>query len=244
MRKTDKQNALVVAAVALCFMLTLALCRLLDGEGFLLAFEKSDESVKCYLLCGGEYEDIALARAAADVVKSRGGAGYVIVGERCEVVLAAYPDEETALSVAEGGGAGEGTYVKAVTVGEASADWAEGELRTATETALGYFDVVFDCLYAAANGIESGKMTPADARNSVTAMRERTDDMRAAYNAAAYGVTDPRCTEVKLALVTAVALLDNAEPDASHGAVKIASSLRYQCVQLVLCREALVQALK
>ena len=88
MLKSDRQNALAVAAVALCFMLTLGLCYFLGGEGFLLAFNQSEAEVKCYLLCSGAYENTELARAAAELVKSRGGAGYVILGETAEVVLA------------------------------------------------------------------------------------------------------------------------------------------------------------
>ena len=71
---------------------------------------------------------------------------------------------------------------------------------------------------------------------------------RSALNAATAGKDDARYTEVKLALVTAVALIDNAEIDASSSSsstarVNAASSLRYQTVQLILCRQSLASAL-
>ena len=241
MLKSDRQNALAVAAVALCFMLTLGLCYFLGGEGFLLAFNQSEAEVKCYLLCSGAYENTELARAAAELVKSRGGAGYVILGETAEVVLAAYASEDDAYAVLNGGGAGVGAYVKEVAVGEVATDWAEGELRDAAERALGYYDVTFDFLYRTANGLTSSELTLADARTGLAVCRSRVEEMRGAFSAAAADSADARATELKLALVTALALLENA--DLSHGTMQAVSSLRYQCVQLVLSRSALMSVL-
>ena len=110
MKKSDRQNALAVAAVALCFMLTLGLTYFLGGEGFLAAFNQSEAEVKCYLLCGGAYESAELARSAAELVKSRGGAGYVLLGDSAEVVLSVYASEEEAEGVLAGGSAGAGAW--------------------------------------------------------------------------------------------------------------------------------------
>ena len=185
MKKSDRQNALAVAAVALCFMLTLGLTYFLGGEGFLAAFNQSEAEVKCYLLCGGAYESAELARSAAELVKSRGGAGYVLLGDSAEVVLSVYASEEEAEST----------------------------------------------------------LTLADVATRVAVCRARVDELRGNFATAAREFSDARSTELKLALVTAVALIDNISLSESAGAPRAASSLRYQCVQLVLCREALLSAL-
>lgn len=244
MRKSDKQNALAVAAVALCFMLTLGLCYLIGGEGFLHAFNQSEGVVKCYLLCSGSYEDVTLARSAAELIKTRGGAGYVVTGERCEVVLAAYADREDAEKVMQSGSGGSGTYIKEVTVGEPDTDWASGSLKDAVDKALGYYDTVFETLYDAANGLAASTLTLTDVRTEIAVCRARVEELRGEFNSAAAGEDDARCTEVKLALVTAVALIDNVLLSDSAGSAAAVSSLRYQCVQLVFCREALCNVLK
>ena len=243
MKKSDRQNALAVAAVALCFMLTLGLTYFLGGEGFLAAFNQGEAEVKCYLLCGGAYESAELARSAAELVKSRGGAGYVLLGDSAEVVLSVYASEEEAEGVLAGGSAGAGAYIKEVAVGEVSVEWAPKELREDAERALGYFDIAFECLSECADGIETSTLTLADVATRVAVCRARVDELRENFATAARELSDVRSTELKLALVTAVALIDNISLSESAGAPRAASSLRYQCVQLVLCREALLSVL-
>lgn len=240
MRKNDKQNALVIAAVALCFMLTLGLCYFIDGEGFLLAFNQSESEVKCYLLCSGTYSDVMLARSAAELIRTRGGAGYVVTGEQNhEVVLAAYASRDDAETVLQNGSAGSSAYIKEVVVGDIDTGWAAKETENAVEKALGYYDTVFSCLYEAANGLAAQTLTLTDVRTELAVCRARVEDLRSEFNAAVASEDDSRYTEIKLALVTAVALLDNVQAADSAGSVAAASSLRYQCVQLVFCREAL-----
>ena len=240
MRKSDRQNALAVAAVALCFMLTLGLAYLLGGEGFLLAFNQSDADEKCYLLCGGAYENVELAREAAEL--SRGGAGYVIVGEECEVVLAAYLTLEDAEKVLDGGGGGTGAYLKEVAVGAFDTAALGDDIADETESALGYFSLTFDCFTSAADGLSAGTLTASDVRTRLAVCRARVEELRTAFSDAAREVSDARATELKLALVTALALIDNVTVTAAdmYGSAAVISSLRYQSVQLALCREALL----
>lgn len=243
MRKSDRQNAIAVAAVVLCFMLTLGLVYLLGGEGFLLAFNQSDAEEKCYLLCAGAYENVVLARNAAELVRSRGGAGYVIAGEEYEVVLAAYPDREDAESVMENGSAGTGAYIKEIAVGAISTEWAGKSLAAEAEKALRYYADVFGCLTECADGVSAGVMTLTDVRTRLAVCRAGVEEMRSAFSAASSGSGDARVTELKLALVTAVALIDNVTAADVYGSAGAVSSLRYQCVQLVLCRNALMSVL-
>ena len=70
-------------------------------------------------------------------MKSRGGAGYVIVGEECEVVLAAYLTLEDAEKVLDGGGGGTGAYLKEVPVGAFDTAALGDDIADETESALG-----------------------------------------------------------------------------------------------------------
>ena len=248
MRKSDKQNWLVVSAIVLCVMLTLGLCYLLNGEGFISALNYGENEEKYYLVCAGAYENIALARAEASLVKSRGGAGYVLLTDDAyNVVLAAYPSEEEAQAVLSNAASG-GAYVKEVCIGEVKSDWAEKDVRGSVEKALGYFGKTYSALREMADGLSDETLTSVDVKNRLDVLRAEIDALRSALNAATAGKDDARYTEVKLALVTAVALIDNAEIDASSSSsstarVNAASSLRYQTVQLILCRQSLASAL-
>ena len=244
-RTFDRQTAIAMAAIVLCFMLTLGLVYILGGEGFISAINQSEPSEKCYLLCVGAYEDISLARGAAELAASQGGAGYVIVGELNEVVLAAYRNEEDARKVLDAGGVGASAYLKEVAVGEMPVKWARKEVRSSVEAALGYFGTVFDCFYETANLLAQDRLTLQDARTRVTVCTAEVNELRADYLEAVREEEDQRHTEIKLALVTALALLDNAELSGYTATeLSAASSMRYQLVQLVICREALLAALQ
>lgn len=234
---------MVVATVALCFMVTLGFCVFLGGDGFLAAFNYGADGATYYMVCSGAYEDIALARNSAELIKTRGGAGYVIMAELNEVVLAVYPDEEAAQSVV-GGGAITGAYIKEVPLGRIDVGWAEKEDRGAAEKALGYFDIVFGELYAIANGLYDESVTLTDAATRIAVLKSRVEDLRREFNSVSAGRDGAAYTELKLALVTAVALLDNIDIGAAHSLTKTLSSVRYQTVQLVMCRQALAQALQ
>lgn len=235
---------MVVATVALCFMVTLGLCVFLGGDGFLAAFDYGADGPTYYLVCSGAYEDITLARNAAELVKTRGGAGYVIMSDLNEVVLSVYPDENSAQSVV-GGGAMQGAYLKEVPLGVLNVKWAAKEDRGAAEKALGYFDLAFGELYGIANGLYDKSVTLADAVTRIAVLRSRIDDLRTGFNTAAASRDGAEYTEVKLALVTTLALIDNIDSSGSGagGLTGFLSSLRYQTVQLVMCRQALAAAL-
>lgn len=244
MRKSDKQNVLAAATVVLCIMFTLGLCYFLNGEGFLLALNYGEEGEKYYCVCAGAYEDLTLARSSAELVKSRGGAGYVIAGEELnDVVLAVYANKEEAENVL-GNAASGGSYIKEISISEIKTDWADKALREDISEALGYFDIVFDKFKNLAEGLSGETLTLVDVRTSLAVLKSQIDEMRISFNNASSGKDDGKYTEIKLALVTAIALIENTEADAkSSSAVVAVSSLRYQSVQLVLCRQALANVL-
>lgn len=82
MRKIAKDNIIVVCTIVLCIMLTLALCVSFSEGGLLSVFNKveSKSQTMWAIACKG-YSDISMARQSAEMIKSRGGAGYVQSGE-------------------------------------------------------------------------------------------------------------------------------------------------------------------
>lgn len=244
--KTTKQDALAICAVALCFAITLSMCFILDGEGFLAAIGVSGgDGETYYLLCGGAYENIALARNYADLMRTRGGAGYVLAdGERYEVILAVYSSSSDA-EAALGASGMQGAYLRELTILNPSAEWAKGS-EGAVVSAMKYFPLTYSELTSLSRGLSEGGLTFTDVRTRLDVLRVRLDEMKSEFYSATSKLSDGRYTEIKMALVTALALVFNVSFESPSGAEDIAyacASLRYQAVQLVMCRKSLGDAL-
>lgn len=97
MRKIAKDNIIVVCTIVLCIMLTLALCVSFSEGGLLSVFNKVESKLQTMwaIACKG-YSDISTARQSAEMIKSRGGAGYVQNGDEIEIIYAVYKSEEDA----------------------------------------------------------------------------------------------------------------------------------------------------
>ena len=243
-RKGERNgDALVICAVALCFLITLSLCLLMDGSGF-LAVSRESESAKYYLLCGGAYEDISLARNYAELIRSRGGAGYVLQGERCEVVLGVYASEEKA-NEALGASGMQGAYISEIAVATGT-DGVPRELKDEAVAALGYFPLVLDEFTSLADGVADARVSLADAKVRLGVLSAKLGELKEGFYSASEGVSSAAVTELKLALVTAAALVETVDfgsPSGTESAAYAAASLRYQSVQLVLSRQALGSSL-
>ncbi len=244
--KPEKQDALVICAVALCFLITLAMCFIIDGEGFVAVVRSgSGDDETYYLLCGGAYENISLARNYADLIKARGGAGYVLAEEGSyQVILSVYSDSEDAQAALESSGM-QGAYLLELTILNPSCEWA-GDAKGEAEAALGYFSLAYAELNSLSRGVADGTLTLTDARTRLDVLRERISEIKADFYDATAEKSDNRHTEIKLALVTTVALLDNvsfSSPSGAESAAYACASMRYQQVQLVMCRKALGETL-
>ena len=243
-RKGERSgDALVICAVALCFLITLSLCLLMDGSGF-LAVSRESESAKYYLLCGGAYEDISLARNYAELIRSRGGAGYVLQGERCEVVLGVYASEQKA-NEALGASGMQGAYISEIAVATGT-DGVPRELKDEAVAALGYFPLVLDEFTSLADGVADAGVSLADAKVRLGVLSAKLGELKEGFYSASEGVSSAAVTELKLALVTAAALVETVDfrsPSGAESAAYAAASLRYQSVQLVLSRQALGSSL-
>ena len=245
-QRYDKSDALAICAVALCFLITLAMCFVLGGEAFIAVVRSGgSDGADYYLLCGGAYENISLARNYADLMKSRGGAGYVLTGDdNYEVILSVYSDSAEA-ETALGASGMQSAYLLELTLLNPSCKWA-GEHAGKVESALGYFDIAYDELNALARGVAEETLTLTDARTRLDVLGARIAEIKAEFYAATENCADGRYTEVKLALVTAAALVDNIDfssPSGGESAAYACASLRYQLVQLVMCRKALGESL-
>ena len=68
-------------------MITLGLSVLFSGGGILSAFSFGKSSGQTvYAIAVGGYSDMTLARSTSELIKSRGGAGYVLAGDEIEII--------------------------------------------------------------------------------------------------------------------------------------------------------------
>lgn len=201
-------------------------------------FAKSEER-SFYLLAIGGYDDITLARNTAELVKNRGGAGYVLKGDEkggIEIIFAVYDDEGAAnnvLNTVEDRSA----YLKTITVKDSNLKWASGEVKAAAKDAICYFDVAFKTLYETSNALNDDALSLEEARTQIRVLSTQIEDIKSIFYSRTAGIDSTEITEIKLALITALALLDNVN---FASVVKACSSMRYQLVQLVLCYQALM----
>lgn len=241
-RKIEKDNIIVVCTIVLCFMLTLAACVTFSGEGFIGVFF-SNSNVKAesvFAVATGSYADIALARANADLIKNRGGAGYVVGKEEFEIVYSVYRSKEEAQKVCDN--LGDNTvYVKEIEIAKGKFSWCDKGLQKTVNNALLYFDVAFEGLFSTAKDLAENKTEIKDANVQIEVLKAQIADIKSVFYKNTENCTQDEITQIKLALVTCEALLNNIST--SGGVAKTASSIRYQLVQLVYCRQALMASI-
>ncbi len=241
MRKAAKENVIVVCTVVLCFMVTIGLCTFYSGDGILGALSVSKSGAEnAYAVAVGGYTDITLARTTSDLIKKRGGAGYVIKGDTIEIVYAVYPDEETARKVLSALGEGS-AYVKTVEIPASKLKWASGDTKNAVVDALTYYKIIFDKLYSTANSLYDGSIDVQGANTQIRVLKSQIEEIKSVFYKETEGNESKQITEIKLALVTSLALLENVKTTGTVAA--FVSSLRYAQVQLVMCRQALMNAI-
>lgn len=241
MRKIAKDNIIVVCTIVLCIMLTLALCVSFSEGGLLSVFNKveSKSQTMWAIACKG-YSDISTARQSAEMIKSRGGAGYVQSGEEIEIIYAVYKSEEDAKKVLAGL-SDKSLYLKRYDISEGSFKWCKEDIKSAVGEALCYFDVFFDGLYDLSNKLNESKISVEDAKIEIKVLQAQIEDIKSVFYQKTANCNEEQITQIKLALVTSLALLDNV--DFSKNDAYATASLRYQLVQGVLCRQALMNCI-
>lgn len=238
MRKIAKDNIIVVCTIVLCIMLTLALCVSFSEDGLLNVFNKVESKSQTIwaIACKG-YSDMSTARQSAEMIKSRGGAGYVQNGDEIEIIYAVYKSEQDANKVLAGL-SDKSLYLKRYDVPEGSFKWCKADMKSVVEEALCYFDVFFDGLYDLSNKLNESKISVEDAKIEIKVLKAQIEDIKSAFYQKTANCNEEQITQIKLAMVTSLALLDNV--DFSKNDAYATASLRYQLVQGVLCRQALM----
>ena len=241
MRKIAKDNIIVVCTIVLCIMLTLALCVSFSEGGLLSVFNKveSKSQTMWAIACKG-YSDISTARQSAEMIKSRGGAGYVQSGDEIEIIYAVYKSEEDAKKVLAGL-SDKSLYLKRYEISEGIFKWCDGDLKNTVQNALNYFDVAFDSMYECSNLLNDSTIGIEDAKTKIKVLRAQIEDIKSVFYQNTANRSEEQITQIKLALVTTLALLDNI--DFSKNVALVTSSIRYQLVQLVLCRQSLMNCI-
>lgn len=240
--RDGRQNLFVVGVIVLCFIVTLGLSFIFSGKGFLsLAGVFGKEKTRTiYAVAVGGYDDMTLARGSAELIRNRGGAGYIRQNadddnNKIEIIFAVYKDANSAekvLSSLEDRSA----YVQEISIKESNLDWCEGDLKVACQNAMTYFDIAFDEMYDVSNSLNDNAISVGDAKTKIRVLYSHIEDIKSVFYQKVQNQDKPQITEIKLAIITALALLDNVEYGSS---AKCASSVRYQIVQLVYCYKSL-----
>lgn len=237
-----KENIIVICTIVLCFMLTLSLCMVFSGDGLVWVIGDKVKGENVYAIAIGGYSDLTLARQSADLIKKRGGAGYVLVGEDkgIEILYAVYKSESDAKSVLEKLDE-KSAYVKTITIDEGKFSWCKKELKDSVREALNYYDIAFEIMYSTANKLNSNEMGIEDAKTQIKVLSSQIEDIKSTFYKNIENCNDDEITQIKLALVTTLALLDNVQFGGT--VANTTGNIRYQLVQLVLCRQALMSRL-
>lgn len=239
MRKMAKENIIVVCTIVLCIMFTLALCVTFSGDGLLKVFAKSKVENECvYMIACGGYSDMTMARQSASLIKSKGGAGYVLKGDEIEIIYAVYKSEEDAQGVVDLLG-DKGLYIKQVEIEKGDFDWCKEDMKESVVDALGYFDIAFDKMYDVANALNEDSIEIDEAKTQIDVLYAQIEDIKCKFYQDVQDCEGEQITQIKLALITALALVDGIDMELSR-ALCIAE-VRYELVQLVLCRQALMR---
>lgn len=181
MRKIAKDNIIVVCTIVLCIMLTLALCVSFSEGGLLSVFNKVENKSQTMwaIACKG-YSDISTARQSAEMIKSRGGAGYVQSGDEIEIIYAVYKSEEDAKKVLAGL-SDKSLYLKRYDISEGSFKWCKEDIKSAVGEALCYFDVFFDGLYDLSNKLNESKISVEEAKIEIKVLQAQIEDIKSAF---------------------------------------------------------------
>lgn len=237
MRKMAKENIIVACTVVVCVMLTLVLCFAFSVDGLIGVFAKTEiEKSVLWAIVSGGYGDISLARSSAQMIKSRGGAGYVKSGDEIEIVYNVYKSEDEAKDVISRLGIS-GVYMAKIEIEECDFKWCDKQYLQSVESALCYYDIAFECIKKCADELVDDSLEIVDAKTKIEVLHSQINDIKCEFYKNTANCDSAQITEIKLALITTLALLDNVEFEDS--VALCASSLRYQLVQLVLCRQAL-----
>lgn len=236
-----KDNIIVVCTIIVCVGFTFVLCGVYSHGGLLSAFSASKTSSQSlWMIVSTSYSDITLARSSAELVKNRGGAGYVKSGDGIKIVYAVYDDEDSANSAIANMSA-IGLYVEEIEIDACDFEWCDKDVLQAVKDALSYFKLAFDTLNDCANSLSDGTKQIVDVKTDIAVLCSQIEEIKSVFYQNVTNCDKEQIMQIKLALITTLALLDNIDFD--NSLALCVSSLRYQNVQLALCYQALMRSI-
>lgn len=231
-KRADRVDGMVVATIVLCFAMTLALGFFIGGDSIVSAvFRESTDGRTFYFICVDGGENRSMARETANVIKKKGGAGYLDIADGNKILLAVYPTEKGANDVLDAL-----DYTGAYLVKKTSKKVKYGKDDNVIKGALTYIDVAFDGLYSLTNSVADGSISLQELNTQLNVLYAQIDEIKSVFYENTKNSDDEKITSLKLALVTCLALIDGVECGDSATAL---SSLRHQTIQLVNCYIAL-----
>ena len=240
-RRKSGDNGLVIATVIVSLLFVVAVGYFIGGDNLVSSvFNKAskEDQTFCFLTTD-TFEDITIARQNADIIRNRGGAGYVDMREDNRIILAVYPDEQSAKSVQQKLG-DKSIIVASIDIPAFKINMKDKALNTACDNALEYFDIAFDELYNMSNSLADNNIAIEDVKVKLDVLRTQIGDIKSVFYEKTKDADDAEITEIKVAIVTCLALIDGVE---IGDLARTLSSLRRQTVQLVFCHVALANTL-
>ena len=240
-KKRHGDNGIVIATAIITLLFVISAGYLLGGDNLVnTVFQKEEVKEKTfYFLTTDTFDDVTIARQNADLIRARGGAGYVDMREGNRIILAVYPDEQSAKSVREKLGDNSIIIVE-LPISKYTLDLKKKDLTEAGNDALKYFDIAFDGLYNLSNSLANNTITIEDVKVKINVLRTQIEDIKSTFYEKTKDANQDAITEIKVALVTCIAIIDAVE--IGNYATTL-SSLRRQGVQLVYCYQSLKTAL-
>lgn len=240
-RRKSGDNGLVIATVIVSLLFVVAVGYFIGGDNLVSSvFNKASKEVQTFcFLTTDTFEDITIARQNADIIRNRGGAGYVDMREGNRIILAVYPDVQSAKSVQQKLG-DNSIIVASIDIPAFKINMKDKTLNTACDNALEYFDIAFDELYNMSNSLADNNIAIEDVKVKLDVLRTQIGDIKSVFYEKTKDADDAEITEIKVAIVTCLALIDGVE---IGDLARTLSSLRRQTVQLVFCHVALANTL-
>ena len=242
MRKNRKQrdNGVVVATVIITVLFVISAGYLVGGDMTITTlFQSKTDTKTFYFLSTDGFDDVTIARQNADLIRNRGGAGYVDLQGNNRIILAVYPDEQSANIVRDK--VGDNSLIVSSLKGETiDTKVAGNNLKDDVATALTYFDTAFDTLYNMSNALADDQISIDDVKTQTMVLRNQIEDIKSVFYENTKDSSHASITEIKVAIVTCLALIDGIE---IGDLAQTLSSLRRQTVQLVFCYQALCNTL-
>jgi len=226
-RLDKKRAALIILAMVLCVMLTILSCSFLSGEGFSGLITWGREKDYYYLLSSGRYSTVPLAREAAEIIRARGGAGYVLRdGDDYHLIVAAFPTREEAEAVLKKQESG--FYIIEIPY-EKETYFDLDEKETALK-GLEFFDESFKKLNELTIAIEKGDIALSSIKPDILLMQGKAER----YYRELKG-DDERIAALGASLAIAAAQLDNTIKLLDNGSIDI-SDIRKCVVAMAVLR--------